>query len=459
MNSPAADTFTCERDALLLSFMRTRIFRYCALVFALAWMIRLLAALLTDRVHELSRMDMERVALSLAHSGVLGNPFLTSTGPSALVPPGYVLGLAAIFHLFGTGPLAEAVKIISCSGASSLRCALTPWFAFRLNLPASVIVVAGILSVFWIGAFDTELQGDWDAPYTTILVILLIHLHYSRPITGVSAAWPAVLGLLWGCAALVNPTTLSILFAYLILEVWRGGKPTLGKMLRRTGCLVACLLMVLFPWALRNRLALGSWVWMRSGFGLELELSYHDGSSWANAWNIRPSMQHPGQPNHDSILSHHPDINPAESRRVEKMGEIAYSHEKLRRALGWIQQNPSRSLLLAGQHAFYFWFPPGPSFYLFRPGKLMIFYSLARSLLTVFAFAGLWMLSRTHRLPAAFFGSILLFFPMIYYVVNWSSRYRAPIEWLLVLLASVPIAWSWDRFIRTRLRFTGVAPA
>ena len=458
MNSPAAATFNCQRNSLLLRFMPTRISRYCALVFALAWMLRLLAALLTDRVHELSRMDMERVALSLAHSGVLGNPFLTSTGPSALVPPGYVLGLAAIFHLFGTGPLGEAVKIIACTAASSLRCALTPWFAFRLGLPTSVIGVAGILSVFWIGAFDTELQGDWDAPYTTILVILLIHLHYSRPLTGVSTAWPAFLGLLWGCVALINPTVLSILFACLILQVWRGGNATLGNLLRRTACMVACLLMVLFPWALRNRLALGSWVWMRSGFGLELELSYHDGSSWANARNIRPSLQHPDQPNHDSTISHHPGVNPTESRRVEQIGEIAYSQEKLRRALAWIQRNPSRSLLLVGQHVFYFWFPPGPIFYRFRPGRLMVFYSLARWLLTVFAFAGLWMLWRTHRLSATFLGSILLFFPLIYYVVNWSSRYRAPIEWLLVMLASVPIASSWERFIATRLRLTGVVP-
>jgi hypothetical protein len=88
----------------------------------------------------------------------------------------------------------------------------------------------------------------------------------------------------------------------------------------------------------------------------------------------------------------------------------------------------------------------------------MSVYALARGLLTVFAFAGLWMLWRTHRSLAAFFGSILLFFPLIYYVVNWSSRYRAPIEWLLVLLASVPVAWSWDRFIKTRLPARLVEP-
>jgi hypothetical protein len=42
--------------------------------------------------------------------------------------------------------------------------------------------------------------------------------------------------------------------------------------------------------------------------------------------------------------------------------------------------------------------------------------------------------------------------------VNWSSRYRAPIEWLLVLLASVPVAWTWDRFIQTGLPARGGSP-
>jgi len=31
--------------------------------------------------------------------------------------------------------------------------------------------------LFWIGAFDMELQGDWDAPYTAPLLTVLLWLH------------------------------------------------------------------------------------------------------------------------------------------------------------------------------------------------------------------------------------------------------------------------------------------
>jgi len=41
-------------------------------------------------------------------------------------------------------------------------------------------------------------------------------------------------------------------------------------------------------------------------------------------------------------------------------------------------------------------------------------------------------------------GVALLWFPLAYYLVSWSSRYRAPIEWILVLLAAVAIGGILD---------------
>ena len=39
---------------------------------------------------------------------------------------------------------------------------------------------------------------------------------------------------------------------------------------------------------------------------------------------------------------------------------------------------------------------------------------------------------------------VLLTFPLVYYAVSWSSRYRMPIEWVLVLLAGVAVGGAWD---------------
>ena len=42
---------------------------------------------------------------------------------------------------------------------------------------------------------------------------------------------------------------------------------------------------------------------------------------------------------------------------------------------------------------------------------------------------------------------VLVTFPLVYYLVNWSSRYRMPIEWVLVLLAGVAVAGVYDKFL------------
>ena len=42
---------------------------------------------------------------------------------------------------------------------------------------------------------------------------------------------------------------------------------------------------------------------------------------------------------------------------------------------------------------------------------------------------------------------IWVMYPLTYYVIQWSSRYRQPIEWTLILCASVALceAYRWTR--------------
>jgi hypothetical protein len=71
-------------------------------------------------------------------------------------------------------------------------------------------------------------------------------------------------------------------------------------------------------------------------------------------------------------------------------------------------------------------------------------------MLTLLALAG-WLRLRTLATPAAQWTAVvLLWFPIVYYVVNWSSRYRMPMEWVLVLLAGVAVAGIYDRFLAPR---------
>jgi hypothetical protein len=111
-------------------------------------------------------------------------------------------------------------------------------------------------------------------------------------------------------------------------------------------------------------------------------------------------------------------------------------HEELRQAAEhWIRQHPGKAARLFLGHVIYFWLPPAQN----------LVVRVARSTITVFAAWGLWLLLRRRLMAGYLLAVIWATFPLIYYVVYWSSRYRYPMEWTLVLAAAVPVAQALDR--------------
>ena len=106
------------------------------LIFVLAVAVRMAASLLLGTYTDLSRLEMERAALSLAHSGRLADPYMIPTGYTAHVAPGYAL-LSSILP-FGTGYAAELIKeLVSCSAIGALY-ALLPLAAPAFGLDRRV---------------------------------------------------------------------------------------------------------------------------------------------------------------------------------------------------------------------------------------------------------------------------------------------------------------------------------
>ena len=416
-------------------------FRAGLCIFFCSWAVRLAAAWGIGAFHNFAHTDMERIAISLAKTGVMAD-FMVPGLPTAGESPAYVIFLAGIYRLFGTGALGEAVKIVACTAASSLRCALTVWLVSRLNLGKAVVAATAILSIFWIGALDTELQGDWDPPYTAVCLILLTYLHSARPFMEVPLGRMFLLGCLWGLSACFNFSILSILAAFVVLEFVSSVVTAPRGFALRLVCLTAGVFLMLLPWAIRNRITLGSWVFTRDMLGYGLTLSYHTGAHWAEPVNNHPTTLLPGHAD-DLSLSPYPHLNPKLRPELIQLGEVAWDQRKRDEGLRWIREHPSQALILFAQHTFYFWFPPGPDFYYWMPQKVMWPYSVAKWMLTVLAFAGLYCLRNTRRRAALHLGAILLAFPLVYCLVNWSSRYRMPIEWVLVLLTGVSLGRLW----------------
>lgn len=386
----------------------------CAALFAAALTLRIAIIFATGMNHDLYFYELERTAFCLATRGVYGNPFMIDTGPTAHVVPAYTLLLAAIFKLFGYTVTAETVKEILAATVASVRCGLLPWLAVRMGLNRPAALIAGILSVAWIGPLETELKGGWESPYTALFLLILTARHFIHPVSKQTTGQAMITGVLWGVLFLLNPATVLVLLAFLIVDLFR----TRRWFWRNAIIVAGTIFVVLLPWGLRNQGALGSFILTRSNFGLELYLAYHPGAAWNNLANVRGE---------DGV---HPINNPQEALRVRELGEVAYNREKLDLALDWIRTEPAEAAHLAFLHFVRFWFPPGRT----------VAYTALLWVLTLIALVGYVLLWRQARDLAIHFGALLMSFPLMYYVVSWSSRYRDPIEWVMLLLVAIVIS-------------------
>jgi hypothetical protein len=324
-----------------------------------------------------------------------------------------------------------------------VRGRLPAWPTNQLKRWAAVILTA-VLSIFWIGGLDTETSGDWDPPYTGAFLVALTYLHYTRRLSEFGTGRTVLVGLLWGLSASFNFSILAILAGFVAVEFCLWGRRAVPDFAKRAACLALGVVLVLIPWGIRNRITLGTWLFTRNLLGYGMSISYHDGASWAEPINNHPTSVLPGHPD-DLSKSPYPHLNPALRPEVTALGEVEWDRMLMRRGVAWVKAHPGESLVLFAQHTWHFWFPPGPDFYYWQSRTVMWPYSIAKWMLTLLAFAGLWRLWRENTRAAALFTAILALFPLVYYLVNWSSRYRTPIEWVLVVLAAIALSGLWEK--------------
>jgi hypothetical protein len=363
------------------------------------------------------RAEMDSVALTFARTGEIGNAYMAlPTGPTAHTAPLYPMLVGSIYRVFGDGETGERIKQILSSINSSLRSPLLVLLALALGLGPDVALAAGVVSALYIGAFETELKGDWEGPLAANVLILLVlwgHrlMHQRVP----SAAEGLIYGVAWGVALLISPSLLPVAVGFAVLAVWmrvhRAPRRTaIAVVFFATGCGLA-----LTPWIVRNYIALGGFVWGRDNFGLELSVSNGPGAHWSNPQN-RPR-----------IFSMHPSRYLPAAERLRVQGELAFNRDRQREAIDWIRNNPLRFARLTALRTIHFWFPFGRN----------VAHSAALVIFGLMAFAGLRILYRDSAPAFAIVAVVWGTYPLVYYIIQWSSRYRQPIDWSLILCASV----------------------
>jgi len=411
--------------------------RTFAAVFLLAFAVR--AALLPfvprGVVLPRSRSEVERVAMTLVRTGAYADPYVIPTGPTAHPLPVHTALLAIPYRVFGlTLRAGYASSLVHIAGYAAVF-ALLPWLGMALGLGARAGLVAGIAGAALPLQGMDELVG-WmgtEALAAVALGLLLVACvrRWSARGTGSDTTPrrsctpgrgepPAslALGIGWGAAFHLQPALLPVMLGCLAFETWwaRGRGRWAGPALVAAGAALACL-----PWGLRNYAAFHEAVFVRANFGLELRLANHDGT--AATWDALAARE--------GAELRHPGSHLAEATAVRDLGEAEYMRRARAEAVRWIRTHPGEFLRLTARRVAHFWLGP------LRPSLD----SLAYLALTLLALLGAWRVLPVLTVPRrAALLVPLATFPLVYYVIVYMARYRAPMDWLLFLLAGAAVA-------------------
>jgi 4-amino-4-deoxy-L-arabinose transferase-like glycosyltransferase len=364
--------------------------------------------------------EMGWVARSIFQGHGFSSPFFPLTGATAMVPPLFPYLVAAMFHVFGLYTAKAAFAILSINSLLSALTCIPLYFSARYALGEKAAAMAGWGWVIYPYAIYFSGARVWDYALTGLLFTICFcfaqRLHRQERLL----VWLGF-GLVYGVAALANPSVLTMFPVFLLLAVLEMRRRDERWALR---CVVAAvgLIAVLTPWTIHNYRVLHFAGPVRDNFWLEC---------WAG---------NNGDTFESNAVWAHPASNPVEMQRYQAVGEIAYIAEKKALALNFIEHNPMFFAGLSLRRAFSYW----TGFWSFSPAYLSkepleiadVFFCTSITLLMVLGARRFWRRDTISALP---YLALLTIFPVTYYFTHATPDYRQPIEPEVVGLAVMGI--------------------
>jgi 4-amino-4-deoxy-L-arabinose transferase-like glycosyltransferase len=286
----------------------------------------------------------------------------------------------------------------------------------------------GITSA-WLWAFFPvamlmPIEWTWDQSLATLLLACLLSFTYWLRDSTSPLNWSAY-GLLWGVAALTNPTLcllLPFLTLWLFMQRSRRRLPSAALLAR----FALFFVLALLPWTMRNYFEFGNLMFVKSNFGVELWLG--------NNPDVKDVY----------TQQHHPMQDYREYKLLFLAGEPTYNKLKQQQALAFIQQNPETFRRLLWNRFVDTWtgyYDTREGTYVKTLGLLLPFIWMT-ALYSFVAFLGLLVAvakKASESLPLVF---CAVLFPIPYYITHTSLRYRHPIDPVLTILVVVALsAW------------------
>lgn len=365
--------------------------------------------------------------------------FLWSTTPtgephaSTWKTPGYPAWVGLLYILLGEDP--DRVLAVQAVVFGALTMGLTWLLARRLFGIAAGLVAVAIVAVYpnaW--QFEVRLFSEGMAAPLTMLALLLV-----LTATTVTLRRAAVVGVVFGLLVLVKPSSLVLVAP--IAVMWWGASGAL----RGTGRLAitgAVALLVVVPWSIRNYTVDSEHFVPLSTQGAAPFGTFNDDAAndEEHPWAWRP------MPSRDRDLL----------RTVRSEGELYEALQQ--RTREYIEENPS-SLVKA------LYYNGITRFWDLRSLDDALaevpFHARTRSVATVgiimywillvLAVAGLTLAWRQGRRRLVLAVAALVVAATLLYTTEGTTRYRAPLEPFIVVLAAAAIAPRLERPVRERL--------
>jgi 4-amino-4-deoxy-L-arabinose transferase-like glycosyltransferase len=376
------------------------------------------------------------VAAAIAQGSGFSSPLKTiKSGPTAWFTPIYPYLLASVFKVFGVYSHLSSV-VIRC--VDDLFSAWTCWpiytigakaFSKRTGAAAAWIWVFSPASLF----FSTV--WVWDTALSALMLALVVATTLELRGSERLRSWIGY-GALWALASMVNPAVISILPPLALWALWplRRRFATAGRLV-----LAGSLIFVagITPWTIRNFAVFHKVIPFRSNFGLEL---------WLGNNPLVPQIWAPNL---------HPNEDASEAAKYAQMTEIPYMQEKQREAVQFIRAHPLDTLDRTLHRFSNFWIAGDePSLELWRrlPGGTNLAVA-ANCIFPALSLLGVLFAYREENEAAVPLASVMLFFPLIFYITHSSSRYRHPIDPVMLVLAVYALAYPVTHLLK---RFSGL---
>ena len=351
-------------------------------------------------------IELGTLAQSLLAGQGLSSPFGGSTGPTALLAPGYPAVIALIFRIFGSFTFPAAIAVMVMQVLFSVITVLLIMHVAQRCFDSRTADLAG---VFWAVSLPLLWMPTifWETCLSTLLLVGMVALALRCEEKPSGFLW-ALLGGYCGLAALVNPALLMALLALMGWSWWQTRKtlqysPLLGLMV---------LLLVFAPWPIRNIRALGAFIPLRSTVGLELWMGNRAGATGFLDESVFPLF------------------NRWEYDQYAAKGEVAYMRDKSALAKSYIRAHPVEFLRLSSIRFVRFWTGTGS-----KGGSIL--FAIHALLTSCLGAVGMWRLWQRRRFGVAvLFLLPLMFFPLPYYITHAEFRYRLVIDPLLTILAA-----------------------